>query len=72
MPRQCPQCGSGAAWTKFVTHTFPYGHPESVALTVPLFPVGRCEDCEEEWYDSEGADMIDATVTKYKQILCGG
>jgi YgiT-type zinc finger domain-containing protein len=72
MELHCPECNGDITNTHIIERKFPYGYPVSVQLVIEQFPIHHCCNCGFEWYDSDAADLHDATVENYKRVLGGG
>ena len=64
----CPECGCEEVTKTTEPYTFPYGHPESVELTVDV-PVYSCSksECGFRWMNWEAEVVIDAFIEQWKQ-----
>lgn len=68
MEGNCGECGGTDISRSMKDHTFPYGHPVSVALTVEI-PVYKCndEECNFQWYNWEAEEIMDEYIKQWKK-----
>lgn len=65
----CASCGSEHVVTENVYQNFPYGDGKSRAMLSAVVPVRVCQDCKEEFTDSEAARIRHEAVCRHLGVM---
>lgn len=65
----CASCGSEHVVTEKVYQTFPYGEGESRVMLSAVVPVHVCQECKEEFTDSEAARIRHEAVCRHLRVM---
>ena len=66
---RCPACGGDKVVTETIEHRFPYGEGNSAVELLSRVPLRKCQDCGEEYLDSEAEDLMHEAVCLHFGVM---